>query len=142
MINITAINDSCYKTYLDTCLGTDQVVVKNTDVGNGLRYYHLQTNPNYGEGKVYQENCILMKLKWQFTNCHIKLISAPDTGTIPFIEKFLHQLWDEDESHTYFVFEDLPFYDCFDEFNVLVDYLKSVFEEEPVCNCEVTEDLF
>lgn len=126
MTNITALNDSCYKLYLDKCLGTDWVVEKNNvDIGNGLRYYHLQTNPNYGEGKVWQGNCILMKLNWQSTNCHIKLISTPDTDTLPLIKVFLHQLWDEDESHTYFVFEDLPFYDCLDDFNVLVEYLNN-----------------
>lgn len=125
MTNLTAINDYCYKLYLDKCLGTDWVVEKNNvDIGNGLRYYHSQANPNYGEGQVWQENCILMNLKWQSTNCHVKLVSKPGTNTIPFIKEFLHQLWDEDESHMYFVFEDLPFYDCLDDFNVLVEHLE------------------
>ena len=125
MTNITELNDYCYKLYLDKCLGTDWVVEKNTDIGNGLTYHHWQTNPNYGEGRVKQGNRILMELNWQLTNCHIRLVSMPDTDTIPLIKSFLHQLWDEDESHTYFVFEDLPFYDCLDDFNELVEYLDN-----------------
>lgn len=125
MTNITAINNDCYKAYLDDCLGTNYIVEKSTDIGDGLTYHHWQTNPNYGRGEVRQENCILMGLNWQSTNCHIRLMSMPDTDTIPLIKSFLHQLWDEDESHTYFVFEDLPFYDCLDDFNELVEYLDN-----------------
>ena len=126
MTKITELNDECYKLYLKECLGTQQIVEKNTYIGNGLRSYHLQTNPNYGEGKVLKENCVLMSLNWQFTNCHIRLVSTPDTDTIPLIKDFLKLLWEEDESHTYFVFEDLPFNDCLDDLECLFDYLGSI----------------
>lgn len=139
MTNITAINDDCYRLYIDQCLGTNRRIEKMTDIGNGLRYYHRQTNPNYGEGKVWKGNCILMNLNWQSTNCCIKLISTPDVDTIPLIKDFLQQLWNEDESHTYFVFEDLPFNDCLDDLKCLFDYLdyKSYLEK-----VYITEDLF